>query len=496
MFEYRRIGALVLALTLAAPIAASADATASAPAPAPPPIVSTRFSTATVAKLRTRIAAILAAARTGELRGAHVAFLAIDAKRGTLIDAVHPDGDFIPASTFKLIVGSASLDLLGAEHRFVTTLSSDGTRAGTALHGDLILRGGGDPTLDGKVLREAARAVARSGITRVDGALLLDNTAFRYPSALYRPGWAWDDLTYGYGAPTDALSLDENALHITVSPGAHPGSAVTLSVSPQTPSLQIENHAITGSSEASDSIDAMRPWNDPNVVRIIGVIPQGAKAPDRFRVAVENPQAFVGDAFLADLEANGVAIAAGMRTDPLPPHATTIWEHRSPPLSTILARMWQPSDNFIAEMLFRHLGGARAERAWLRRVGVDPQRLTIVDGSGLSAYDRITPRALVRILQYDRAPQRKAIVEAALPLSGVRGTLKDRFRDPILRGKIDAKTGSVNHVRTLAGYLQTERHGTVTFALLVNDWMDRGPGAMKRLDAVRGAILRAIATAP
>ena len=486
----KRLGTLAFAALLASPMLAFAATTA------PPTLASTRFSTAEVARLRARIAAILRTARNGTLRGAHVAFLAIDANRGTLIDSVHPDDDFIPASTFKLIVGSASLDRFGPKQRFVTTLSSDGTRAGTALHGDLILRGGGDPTLDDKALREAARAVARSGITRIDGALILDNTAFRYPSALYRPGWAWDDLTYGYGAPTDALSVDENALHVTVAPGPRPGSAVALSVSPETASLQIENHAITGSSEATDTIDAMRPWNDPNVVRIIGVIPQGAKGPDRFRVAVENPQAFVGDAFLADLEANGVAVAAGMRTDASPPGATTLWQHRSPPLSTILARMWQPSDNFIAEMLFRHLGGARAERAWLRRVGIDPKTLTIVDGSGLSAYDRVTPRALVRILQYDRAPQRRAIVEAALPLSGVRGTLKYRFRDPILRGKVNAKTGSVNHVRTLAGYLQTERHGTVTFALLVNDWMDRGPGAMKRLDAVRAAILSAIVAAP
>ncbi len=489
MFDRRAFGALALSLTLSAPIASSA-------ATPTVPTTSTRFSAATVANLRARIAAILRAARGGELRGANVAFLAIDAKRGTLIDAVDPDGDFIPASTFKLVVGSASLDRFGPDERFVTTLSTDGARVGTALHGNLILRGGGDPTLDGKALREAARAIARTGITRVDGSLLLDDTAFRFPSNLYRPGWAWDDLTYGYGAPTSALSLDENALHITVAPGPHPGSAVVLSVSPETPSLQIDNRAITGSSEATDTIDAMRPWNDPNVVRIFGVIPQGASSPDRFRVAVENPQAFIGDAFLADLEANGIAVAAGMRTGALPPQATTIWQHRSAPLSTILARMWQPSDNFIAEMLFRHLGGARPERAWLRRVGVDPQTLTIVDGSGLSAYDRITPRALVRILQYDRAPQFKAIVEAALPLSGVRGTLKGRFADPVLRGNINAKTGSVNHVRTLAGYLFTQRHGTVTFALLVNNWMDSGPGAMKRLDVVRGAILRAIVTAP
>ncbi len=489
MFGRRTLGAFALALALFAPIASAA----ATPAASPP---SVRFSAATVANLRVRIAAILRAARSGELRGANVAFLAIDAKRGTLIDAVHPDGDFIPASTFKLVVGSATLDRFGPDERFVTTLSTDGAREGTALHGDLILRGGGDPTLDGKALREAARAIARTGITRVDGSLLLDDTAFRFPSELYRPGWAWDDLTYGYGAPTSALSFDENALHITVAPGPHPGSAVALSVSPETPSLQIDNRAITGSSEATDTIDAMRPWNDPNVVRIFGVIPQGASSPDRFRVAVENPQAFIGDAFLADLEANGIAVAAGMRTGALPPQATTIWQHRSPPLSTMLARMWQPSDNFIAEMLFRHLGGARPERAWLRSVGIDPQTLTIVDGSGLSAYDRITPRALVRILQYDRAPQRKAIVEAALPLSGVRGTLKGRFTDPVLRGNVNAKTGSVNHVRTLAGYLFTQRHGTVTFALLVNNWMDSGPGAMKRLDVVRGAILRAIVTAP
>ena len=459
---------------------------------APP---TSRFAESTVFAIRAKIAAILAAAHTGTLRGSQVGFLAIDAKRGTLLDAIHADGDFIPASTFKLIVGSASFDRFGAAGRFRTELLDTGTLRNGDLDGDLILRGGGDPLFDDRELASAANAVARAGISRIDGSLLLDDSHFRFPDALYRPGWAWDDLTYGYGAPTDALSLDENALHVSVTAGPKAGAAVTLSVTPQSDSLQIENHAITGSADALDTIDAMRPWNDPNVIRIIGIIPRGASDPDRFRIAVEDPLAFIGDAFLRDLSRAGVHLAGGSRRGGVPEHALSLWTHRSPPIATLLARMWQPSDNFIAEMLFRQLGGAQRERSWLASIGVDPKTLTIVDGSGLSGYDRVTPRALVRILQHDRTSTRRAIIEAALPLSGVRGTLKHRFLDPTLREKVLAKTGSVNHVRTLAGYLRTQRHGTVTFALLVNDWMDRGPGAMKRLDAVRAAILTAIVDA-
>ncbi|MEO6836033.1 MAG: D-alanyl-D-alanine carboxypeptidase, partial [Candidatus Tumulicola sp.] len=118
--------------------------------------------------------------------------------------------------------------------------------------------------------------------------------------------------------------------------------------------------------------------------------------------------------------------------------------------------------------------------------------LTIADGSGLSAYDRVTPRALITILQADwRGPQR-ATVLAALPVAGVSGTLRSTFAHAPLEGNVYAKTGTTNHARLLAGYARTRSGDTVIFALMVNNWMDASANGANALDAARGAILSAI----
>jgi D-alanyl-D-alanine carboxypeptidase/D-alanyl-D-alanine-endopeptidase (penicillin-binding protein 4) len=180
-----------------------------------------------------------------------------------------------------------------------------------------------------------------------------------------------------------------------------------------------------------------------------------------------------------------------------PADARVVWTHDGEPLSDLLADMWWPSDNLVAELLLKAVGrqargvpgttanGVDVERAWLAGIGVDPVSVTIADGSGLSSYDRITPRALAAILQADWNGPFRDIVLDDLPLAGVRGTLAKSFIGSLAERRTFAKTGSFNHTRALAGYLATIRHGAVTFVWNVDDWM----GTDADLNALRVRVL-------
>ncbi len=382
---------------------------------------------------RTRLAGDLDSllANAPALRGAHVGLLALDSARGDLLYARAPDDDFIPASTLKLITGSFALAALGPDYRFTT--SAFLLRAG----GTLVVRGGGDPLIDAGVLAQLAAAVRGAGITALPGGVRLDPGAFATDP--YPPGWAWDDLAYAYAAPRSSLTFNENA---------------------------------------RNADEAQR---DP------------AQA---FAAALDDA-----------LAAAGVLVPRGALPGIAPgPPDRPLWTFAGEPLGDLLGDCWQPSDNFIAEQLLLAVGAAAqppasgtpasltdralaAESAWLQTLGVDPGTVTLTDGSGLSGYDRLTPRALVTVLQADWNGPQRALTIDDLPLAGVRGTLATRFLGTAAAQRTFAKTGSMNHTRALAGYLATERHGAVTFALLIDDWL----GDDANLDALRGAVLARIA---
>jgi D-alanyl-D-alanine carboxypeptidase/D-alanyl-D-alanine-endopeptidase (penicillin-binding protein 4) len=165
----------------------------------------------------------------------------------------------------------------------------------------------------------------------------------------------------------------------------------------------------------------------------------------------------------------------------VPPGSTVVWMHDSEPLRDVIGDMWMPSDNLAAEMLLRELSYANAttpgttadgidvETAWLKNLGVDTSSLALSDGSGLSSYDRITPRALVAILQHDwNGPLRDAVLDD-LPIAGVRGTLATSYLGTALEKRVFAKTGTTSRASGLAGYAATEKHGTVIFAFMVDE---------------------------
>ena len=183
------------------------------------------------------------------------------------------------------------------------------------------------------------------------------------------------------------------------------------------------------------------------------------------------------------------------------PAGTLVWRHDGEPLAALLADMWLPSDNLIAEELLREIdvaanaragtleGGTAIERPWLRGIGIDPATVTLADGSGLSQYDRFTPRALVAVLLHDWHGPNRATILDALPIAGVRGDLRGAMRGTPAAGHVFAKTGSMSHVRGLAGYVTTRTRGTVVFALSVDDWI----GSDADLAALRAAFCSRLA---
>ncbi len=182
------------------------------------------------------------------------------------------------------------------------------------------------------------------------------------------------------------------------------------------------------------------------------------------------------------------------------PDAPVLWRHDSEPLSDVLADMWLPSDNLAAELLLREIAVARdgvpgttangiaAEHDWLTAHGVDPSAYALSDGSGLSQYDRITPRALVAVLRADwNGPYRDVVLDD-LPIAAVRGTLASSFAGTPAAGRVFAKTGTFSHVTTLAGYAANRRHGALIFALAIDDAL----AERAALRAARGRILNVI----
>ena len=442
------------------------------------------------------------------LRGAHAAVLAVDAASGAVVYERNADDAFVPASTFKLVAGSAALERLTPPFVFSTDVDAavpvgaDGT-----LRGDLYLRGYGDAELSRADLDAAAAAVAAAGVRRIAG--YVDGDATYFQADRYPGGWAVDDVPEGYAAIPGALGLELNVARVRVLPGSAEGSPATLQTDPPGTAYDIVNETTTGARGSDDTTDVARPWDKPRAIAVTGSYPLGAPLSDDLEPAVPDPETFALAAFVQALTRHGIAIENGTRDGAVPPHATVLWSHRSKPLAEILRDCWLPSNNLLAEQMLLEMGaqkpvlsasrardtradGIDVEKTWLRGIGVDPATLTIADGSGLSAYDRITPRALIAILQHDWNGSNREAVLAALPVSGVRGTLEHTFTDAPLQGAVYAKTGTTNHSRLLAGYLRKPGTRTIAFALMVNDWMDPSPHAHDALDSARSAILRAL----
>jgi serine-type D-Ala-D-Ala carboxypeptidase/endopeptidase (penicillin-binding protein 4) len=430
---------------------------------------------------------------------AHWGVLIVDPERGDTLYSRNAGKLFMPASNQKLVTGAVALTLLGPDYQFSTAYAARGPVEGGVLRGDLVVIGRGDPSMSDHVrtdVMQALRALPDSlrahDVRYVSGRLQRGGDAF--PDAWHGFGWAWDDFDFAYSAGVDELFFNEGMFQVTLRAGQREGARAATSVRPDIgyPSLRsmVTTVRRPDSVRGPDGIMRLpRPRalsasmdSASNVVTVTGqMYPTDSATLD---VAYRDPGLAYLYAIRKTLTDQALTVEGGL--DPRPPRDTaakldTLFVMKSPPLREILPALEKPSQNQIAEILFKTLGlertgagtadsGRAVVERQLTEWGIAPTSYAVRDGSGLSRHDYIAPDAIVRVLDIMRKSPSFAVYRDALPLAGVDGTIANRMRGTAAAGNVHAKTGFVDKARSLSGYVTTANGRILIFSLLCNNW--------------------------
>lgn len=463
-----RQGLLCLALLAPAMVEAQRPASDGDPAGASLP--------ADLATLRSNLARIIA---DPALVRAHVGLIVVAAESGEVLFEHDAERRFIAASTSKLITGAVALARLGADYRWETAVRASGPIEGGVLRGDLWVVGGGDPLLRRETLDTFARSVRAAGITRISGDLVGDDR--RFGGAPWGRGWMWDDLFESAAAGVTALQISPARIPAELRPAAVLGDRASLVILESGTNLKIRNEVRTGAPGSDVRLEYL-PDAVGSEVALSGWVPVDGE-PVSIGFAAPHPTGYFLARFRDALVRGGVAVEGRDREPEIEERPGRVaWERtfRSGPLSEALTRMLKSSDNQVAETLLRTLGtldgdgsaeaGLGVVEGTLAGWGVDPDAVSMADGSGMSRYNEVAPAALARLLRRtSQLPGFKIFVDA-LPIASVDGTLSGRFRSTAATRTVRAKTGSLAGVRALAGFAVDGDGETLVFTLLLNGY--------------------------
>lgn len=404
----------------------------------------------------------------------------------------------MPASNMKILTMAGAAERLGWDHRFETRFQTMASIEAGHLAGDLIVVGGGDPTINSRtevetIFDDWAGRLRELGITIIDGRLIGDDN--RFDDETFGAGWTLDNLPYGFAAPVGALQFHEDETQLRLRPGDAPGAPATVELVQPDSGLVIENRLKTV--PAGETLEiGIRRWPRGRVLQVFGTLPVGTSELTR-TASVDNPTEYFVRTLKAALVARGITVqgdAADIDDLPLetsgsrgtalmhpdPAAVRTLFVHQSPPLSDIGKVMMTVSQNLYAETLVRALaategepataeGGRRVGRRVLESWGLAPDSFVYVDGSGLSRYNYVSADAVVRILtRMGTDPKHASIFPGTLPLAGEEGTLRQRFKNTRGQGNVRAKTGSIDNARALSGYVNTLDGEHLVFSILAN----------------------------
>lgn len=375
----------------------------------------------------------------------------------------------LPASTQKVITALAALLQLGPDYRFTTSLESRGKIEDGVLKGDLIARFDGDPTFKRQDLRNMVAALKRAGVQKIEGNVLIDTSVFA--SHDKAPGWPWNDMTQCFSAPPAAAIVDRNCFSVSLysAPKANDLAFIRIaSYYPVTMFSQVRTLP-RGSSEAQYCELDVVP-GDLNRYTLTGCMTQRAD-PLPLAFAIQDGASYAGAILKGELKEAGINYSGTLLRQTLASQpGTVIASKQSAPLHDLLRIMLKKSDNMIADTVFRTIGrnfygvqgtwraGADAVRQILRqKAGVDLGNSIVVDGSGLSRHNLISPATMMQVLQYIAQNDSQLNFISMLPLAGHDGSLQYRagLHEAGVDGKVSAKTGSLQGVYNLAGFITT-----------------------------------------
>ena len=438
--------------------------------------------------LRTRLDQVLTGHKQPK---AVLAARVIDLQSGRIIYDRDGHRPMIPASNMKLVVIAAAIEQLGADYQFETTLAIRGK--------DLIVIGGGDPTIGDERLAEQrnqpitavfhqwAELLLKAGVKQIPGNVVVDDSLF--DDKFVHAGWPADQFQRWYEAPVGGLNFADNCVEVRVRP-TQPGKPADLSCIPGNPYIKIVNKTVTGGKNAV----AVSRQKDGDTLVVTGTVTkEGSYGP----IAVYDPGLYFGNVLKTVLASKGVRVVGKVvrekvRLDDgsIPPscHVVTVCKT---PLRDALGRAGKHSLGMMAEALIKMLGrkeagkgswesGAQAVESFLHQVGVPADQATLEDGSGLSRSNRLSPAAAADVLQYMfKSPGGGfEMLRDSLACAGIDGTLEKRLRGPATKGRVYAKTGYIKGVCTLAGYVHTSSGQWLAFAFYYNQSV--GPADLKK----------------
>ncbi len=480
---------------------------------------------APVKPLQDRVAAVLSAP---DLARGFWGIEVVSLSTGETLYSQNADKLFTPASNTKLFTTAAALALIGPDYKFRTTVETTGTldRYGR-LNGDLVLVGHGDPNLSGRelpydlrtqrnddpiqALETLADALVQKGVKFIDGDIVADDSYFAFER--YGEGWSQDDLVWADGAPVSALTINDNVVFVNILPADRAGEKAFVSVKPFADYYRLDNRIITTPAGTGRKFFVNREPGS-TVLTLWGNMPLDDAGANE-ALAIEDPAEFAAGLFRQLLEKRGIVIYGHQRTrhtelatlstfsvTTLAPsrggrindkdndgqsrplktdQPVTLASYESKPLLQDVRVVNKVSQNLHAEILLRLLGRERGNagtvegglevlRGFLTQAGISNDQYVFYDGSGLSRQNLVAPHAIVQLLRYCSAQPWGAAYKSTFPVSGVDGSLSDRFNSPRLQSRIVAKTGSLGGVKALSGYATTDAGHVVVFSILSNNF--------------------------
>lgn len=461
---------------------------------------------ATVEELRRRIDEVINQPRySGAMWGVKI----VSQDTGATWYSANPNKLFSPASNSKLYTMALALDRLGADYRIKTSIyaASRPDEAGV-IKGDVVIFGRGDPTISAEyhgsisnALEPFVNALVGAGVKRIEGDLIGDDSFFR--GAHFGSGWDWGDLENDYAAEISALTLNSNVVHLVIKPGETVGADAGVSIIPETDYITVSGHVKTVAKGKTRNIDMNHPMVQ-NLVHVSGEIAIGEGA-DIEDVTVHEPAGLFASVLKSQLVSRGIAVtgkatSAGWMERQTKPFNTAEWVElgavESQPFRKIIASVQKPSQNLYTDMMLEHVGsisetsaGQTSERRgiaelnkFLVKAGIKRDETIFDEGSGLSRENLTTPNATVTLLGYMSHRPDFAVYYDALPIAGVDGTLRNRFKGTPVAGNLHAKTGTLHWANSLSGYMTNAAGEHLVISMMLNRYQNPDSGRSKTRD--------------
>lgn len=452
-------------------------------------------------------------ASTG-LENAAISFEAYNLSTNQPLAVLNENMALPPASNTKLFTTAGALELLGKNYRPKTLFYTDGKiDSSGVLHGDIIIRGLGDPTLGSKYftdedtkytfLSKWVKKIKAAGITKIDGRIIADGSAFGYHGV--PDGWTWSDMGNYYGAGPSGCAVFDNMAHLHFSTSYEIGGPTTVdSITPNLPHYVLHNHVKSSARRGDHSYVYGAPYSYQHFAT--GTLPRG-RGNFEVKVSVPDPELLLSVVFTEALEKDSIPVqfpAEGWRLiggikDSSINYATKklLFSYKGETVQSIIDETNQWSVNFFAEQLLCLIGYKESKDGstensvkilnnyWEQKLGIPMEQ---TDGCGLSRSNAFSANHFIRLLKFMYHSNNFKSFEASLPIAGKSGTLTGVCNNEVADGRMHAKSGTLHHVKAYSGYIHSKNGTVIAFSFIVNNHRLSNHQIINRMENVFNAM--------